>query len=54
LSQSLGSLAAGGMAQLFGGYTVIGPIGGAICILAIAAAMPVARRLDRQERGVVG
>jgi predicted MFS family arabinose efflux permease len=47
LSQSLGSLAAGAMAQLFGGYTVIGPIGGAICILAIAAAMPVARRLDR-------
>jgi predicted MFS family arabinose efflux permease len=54
LSQSLGSLAAGGMAQLFGGYTVIGPIGGAICILAIAAAMPVARRLDRLERGVMG
>jgi predicted MFS family arabinose efflux permease len=54
LSQSLGSLAAGGMAQLFGGYTMIGPIGGAICILAIAAAMPVARRLDRRERGVVG
>jgi predicted MFS family arabinose efflux permease len=53
LSQSLGSLAAGGMAQLFGGYTVIGPIGGAICILAIVAAMPVARRLDRQERGVM-
>jgi predicted MFS family arabinose efflux permease len=54
LSQSLGSLAAGGMAQMFGGYTVIGPIGGAICILAIAAAMPVARRLDRLERGVMG
>jgi predicted MFS family arabinose efflux permease len=51
LSQSLGSLAAGGMAQLFGGYTVVGPIGGAICILAIAAAMPVARRLDERERG---
>lgn len=49
LSQSLGSLAAGGMAQVFGGYTVIGPIGGAICILAIAAAMPVARRLDLRE-----
>jgi predicted MFS family arabinose efflux permease len=54
LSQSLGSLAAGGMAQMFGGYTMIGPIGGAICILAIVAAMPVARRLDRLERGVVG
>jgi predicted MFS family arabinose efflux permease len=56
LSQSLGSLAAGGMAQMFGGYTVIGPIGGAICILAIVAAMPVARRLDRLdllERGAM-
>jgi predicted MFS family arabinose efflux permease len=51
LSQSLGSLAAGGMAQMFGGYTVVGPIGGAICILAIAAAMPVARRLDERKRG---
>jgi predicted MFS family arabinose efflux permease len=56
LSQSLGSLAAGGMAQIFGGYTMIGPIGGAICILAIVAAMPVARRLDRLdllERGAM-
>jgi predicted MFS family arabinose efflux permease len=54
LSQSLGSLAAGGMAQIFGGYTMIGPIGGAICILAIAAATPVARRLDRREQGAMG
>lgn len=53
LSQSLGSLAAGGMAQLFGGYTVIGPIGGAICILAIVAAMPVARRLDVLEASTI-
>ena len=53
LSQSLGSLAAGGMAQLFGGYTVIGPIGGVICMLAIVAAMPVARRLDGLERGAM-
>lgn len=50
LAQSAGSLAAGGIAQLFGGYTVIGPIGGLICVLAIAAALPVARRLDRLER----
>ena len=50
LSQSLGSLAAGGIAQLLGGYTMIGPIGGAICVLAIVAAFPVARQLDRDER----
>lgn len=50
LAQSAGSLAAGGIAQLFGGYTVIGPIGGLICVLAIVAALPVARRLDRLER----
>lgn len=46
LSQSVGSLAAGSIAQLFGGYTPLGPLGGAICLLAIAAAWPVARRLD--------
>lgn len=46
LAQSVGSLAAGGIAQLFGGYTLIGPIGGVICLLAIIMAMPVARRLD--------
>jgi predicted MFS family arabinose efflux permease len=51
LAQSVGSLAAGAIAQLFGGYALIGPLGGAICILAIAAALPVARRLDRKERG---
>ena len=48
LSQSLGSLAAGAMAQGFGAYPLIGPVGGVICALAIAAALPVARRLDRQ------
>jgi predicted MFS family arabinose efflux permease len=51
LAQSVGSLAAGAIAQLFGGYTLIGPLGGAICILAIVAALPVARRLDKKERG---
>lgn len=50
LAQSLGSLAAGGIAQWFGGYTMIGPFGGAICVLAIVAAMPVARRLDLEGR----
>lgn len=50
LSTSVGSLAAGTIAQILGGYTLIGPIGGAICILAIAAAWPIARALDRPER----
>ncbi|WP_298173303.1 MFS transporter [Novosphingobium sp.] len=49
LSQSLGSLAAGAMAQSFGAYTLIGPVGGVICALAIVAAMPVARRLDGES-----
>ena len=49
LAQSLGSLAAGAMAQGFGAYTLIGPAGGVICALAIVAAMPVARRLDRDQ-----
>lgn len=48
LAQSLGSLAAGAMAQGFGAYTLIGPVGGVICALAIVAALPVARRLDRE------
>jgi hypothetical protein len=50
LSTSFGSLAAGTIAQLFGGYTLIGPLGGAICISAIVAAWPVAHRLDQTER----
>lgn len=49
LAQSLGSLAAGAMAQGFGAYTLIGPVGGVICALAIVAAMPVALRLDRAK-----
>ncbi len=48
LAQSLGSLAAGAMAQGFGAYTLIGPVGGVICALAIVAALPVARRLDKE------
>jgi predicted MFS family arabinose efflux permease len=47
LSQSFGSLAAGIIAQQFGGYTPIGPLGAAICVLAVMVALPVARRLDR-------
>jgi predicted MFS family arabinose efflux permease len=50
LSTSFGSLAAGTIAQILGGYTLIGPIGGGICILAIAAAWPFARLLDTQKK----
>lgn len=49
LSTSFGSLAAGTIAQLFGGYTLIGPLGGAICMSAIVAAWPVAHRLDQKD-----
>ncbi len=50
LATSFGSLAAGTIAQFLKGYTLIGPIGGAICFLAIVAAWPVARRLDLLTR----
>ena len=49
LSQSAGSLVAGVIAQKFGGYTPIGPLGGIICVLAIVVALPAARRLDRLQ-----
>lgn len=49
LAQSVGSLAAGSIAQLFGAYTLIGPLGAAICALAIVAAWQVARELDRKS-----
>ena len=48
LSQSFGSLMAGAIAQNFGGYTLIGPLGAVVCVMAIAVALPVARRLDRR------
>ncbi|MFT3965447.1 MAG: MFS transporter [Sphingobium sp.] len=50
LSQSFGSLGAGIIAQAFGGYQPIGPMGLAACIAAIAIAWPLARGLDRQGR----
>ena len=46
LSQSFGSLAAGGIAQNFGGYTLIGPMGALVCLAAVAVALPIAKRLD--------
>ena len=51
LSQSFGSLAAGGIAQNFGGYTLIGPMGALICLAAVAVAFPIAKRLDGRAPG---
>lgn len=49
LSQSLGSLVAGAIAQQFGGYRPIGPLGALTCVLAISVAWPLARRFDRER-----
>ncbi|MFO1256509.1 MAG: MFS transporter [Sphingomonadaceae bacterium] len=46
LAQSFGSLAAGAIAQFFGGYAPIGPLGALTCVAAIAVAWPLARRFD--------
>lgn len=47
LFQSLGSLGAGIVAQTFGGYQPIGPLGLIACLVAVSVALPLARRLDR-------
>jgi len=49
LAQSFGSLAAGLIAQLFGSYRPIGPLGALFCLGAIALAWPLARRLDHTK-----
>ncbi len=49
LFQSFGSLGAGVIAQLFGSYWLIGPLGLGACLVAIAIVWPVARRLDGGE-----
>lgn len=56
LFQSLGSLGAGIIAQIFGGYQPIGPLGLGACLFAIAVALPLARRLDRTgpDAGITG
>ncbi len=46
LFQSFGSLGAGIIAQMFGGYGAIGPLGLGACLIAIATAWPLARRFD--------
>ena len=48
LSQSLGAVVAGGIAQMTGGYTLVGPLGLIFCAAAIALTWPLARRFDRQ------
>jgi hypothetical protein len=50
LFQSLGSLGAGIIAQAFGGYSPIGPLGLIACLVAILIVWPVARRVERQGR----
>jgi hypothetical protein len=46
LFQSLGSLGAGLIAQGFGGYQPIGPLGLGACVLAMSTAWSLAARLD--------
>ena len=50
LSQSAGSLAAGVIAQTFGGYSPIGPLGLIACLAGVLITWPVARRAERQGR----
>ena len=53
LFQSFGSLGAGIIAQTFGGYGAIGPLGLGACLIAIAIAWPLARRFDGERRAAV-
>lgn len=43
---SLGSLVTGSIAQVFGGYTAVGPMDLAFCLAALALIWPLARRMD--------
>lgn len=46
---SLGSLVTGAIAQAFGGYTgytAVGPMGPAFCLVALGLIAPMARRMD--------
>ena len=53
LFQSFGSLGAGIIAQTFGGYGAIGPLGLGACLIAIATAWPLARRFDGERRAAI-
>lgn len=48
LSQSLGAVVAGSIAQVTGGYTLVGPLGLIFCAISIALIWPLARRFDRE------
>lgn len=54
LSQSLGSLGAGFLADAAGSYRVIGPLGLAGCVLALGITLPLARRADQTLVGGAG
>jgi predicted MFS family arabinose efflux permease len=53
LMMSLGSLATGLTAQIFGGYTLVGPLGMLICFAAVSVIWPLARRLDSTKSRVL-
>ncbi len=50
LFQSIGSLPAGMIAQAFGGYSPIGPLGLIAYLAAILVTWPVARHVERRGR----
>ncbi len=52
LFQSFGSLGAGIIAQMFGGYGAIGPLGLGACLIATAIAWPLASRFERDRLAV--
>ncbi len=51
--RSLDSLGAGIIAQVFGGDGAIGPLGLCACVVAIATAWTLARRLDGDRRSTI-
>jgi len=54
LFQSLDSLGADVIAQLFGGYQPIGPLGLVACLVAILISLPLARRFDQDDAPLPG
>jgi len=44
---SLGSVATGAIAQIFGSYVPVGPMGFAFCVAALMVVWPLLRRIDR-------
>lgn len=49
LMMSFGSLATGVIAQVLGGYRIVGPLGLLFCIAAILVMWPLVRRLDKDR-----